>query len=370
MEDKLNIFRFVTLLYDPLNILPQNLGGVPIQVFRLTKSLSNYNVAQDIFTKSKVYIKIKNSTVINPPFPNLLSLFFFSIYILFKYKTKYNCIHIHADGGFVPLLFGKFVYRFFDFPIVYTFHCCRNTTYQTKGLEKLFKCLMNHLEKDCIQHASHCVFLSKNTINILKDKGIIINDNKITVISDSVATDKNICNTDINQKEIIYIGRISPEKGWDVFIECAEKLKNYDYQFVIYGTGPQKKKMLRQIKKKRLSNIHYCGTVSNEKIFSIMANANIIMVPSYYEELGSVVLEAGIMQKNVIASDVGGLSELLSNNKGYLVHAGCVNDFCNAIKYIIENNLSYGRNLYDYVVQEYDILNSVEKYYKIYKNLE
>lgn len=364
-----NIFQFVTLFYDPSNVTPQSLGGVPIQAFRLTKALSRLNTNQDVLTQSKVMVKIANTNIINPPLSNLLLLFLYGIYILSKNKTKYNCIHIHADGGFFPLLFGCFVYFLFKLPTVYTFHCCRNVTYQINRFKFIEKFLMNNLEKWCIQHASHCVFLSNKTVISLINKGIIADTKKVSVISDSIKFDRynEIYNIkEPSKKEIVYIGRISYEKGWNIIVNCAEKFKSDDFHFSIYGTGPQKKILLKQIKRKQLSNIDYYGEIPNEKVFSVMSDANIILIPSYFEELGSVALEAGLMQKNVVASDIGGLSELLSNNRGYLAKAGCVKDFCNAIKYITNNDVTYGKALFDYVSKNYNIEKSAREYLDIY----
>lgn len=370
--NKITLLRFVPALYYPSNLSQRNIGGVQIQTYRLIKAFSKCNVSQDVLTKNKGKIELKNVNVMHPANQNIISLFLFSVIYLFRNKKKYDCIHIHADGGPCPLLFGQVAHAFFDIPIVYTFHCCRNVTYKTKGLEILLKPFMNRLEKKSIQDATHCVFLSDKTADALKKQGVLRNEKCYSIISDciEVIERESLLKGSINKKEIAFIGRISKEKGWNVFIECARKLKEDDFKFHIYGTGPQSKKLMCSVKKNGLTNVYYHGVIPNDKIFEVISAVNIIMVPSYFEELGSVVLESGVMKKNVIASNTGGLAEILSNNRGYLVKVGDSDGFCNGIKHIVNNDIKYGEKLYEYISSNYSIDKVLRDYLSVYENLK
>ncbi len=366
------ILRIVPNIYDPESPLSYNMiGGVQIQVYRLVKALSSEEIMQDVLSFQKVNMKINNVKFLNSKHSSKIfkSLFCLikGVELLIKNKYKYNMIHIHADGGLFPLLFGEIAYILFNQSIVYTFHCCRNITYKGKGLEILIVPLMNFIERKCIQHSACSVFLSQDVVDKLIQKKII-NEGKYSVIGDTVVTDIKNCSTlkKVQSKEIVFIGRITEQKGWRIFLDCARSFKQESYSFKIYGSGPDVKKMKRAIKKYRLENLKYYGNVPNEKIFDVLINADIVMIPSLWEELGSIVLEAGILKKTVVASKVGALSEILADGRGYLAQTGNTDDFYSKLQRAIKDEEKRGEKLYDYVMKNYSVKKAVKKYMNIY----
>ena len=120
----------------------------------------------------------------------------------------------------------------------------------------------------------------------------------------------------------LYVGRLSPEKGVDVLIRAAARVKEVPVRIV--GTGPEEKRLRRLAKEVGAANVEFRGYRQGEKLQAEYAGARFMVVPSiWYEVFGLVALEANAMGKPVIASELGGLPEAVSNGEtGVLVSAG------------------------------------------------
>ena len=361
------VLRIATSLYNPNNVTDKSVGGTQIQVYRLTSALADH-ILQDVFTFEPTDFNHNNINAFCCKYA--MCKYYKSFYDLYRIikKTKYNCIHIHANGSLFPLIIGEFIRILFEIPIIYTFHCCRNATYIGNKIEVFIIPIINFIEKKCIRNARCNIFLSKSVVECLNDKGIIVNNTNYEIIGDAVIDVKNN-NSDFkfSNKNIFFIGRLSREKGWDIFVQIANMLQDKPYKFHMYGSGKDSKKLMKMISKYNLSNLYYHGNVSNSVIFEKLKLADIVVIPSYFEELGSIVLEAGIMKKTVIASATGALSEILSNKRGYVVNIGDVVGFCNAINKAVNNeNEEMGEKLHKYIKDNYLLVESKSKHINLY----
>jgi len=131
------------------------------------------------------------------------------------------------------------------------------------------------------------------------------------------ASDINIC----------YFGRISEEKGVDKFLLLAKELKNYpSYNFHLFGEISKKGdrflyyKKLQNIARKENLNIKFHDYISPSKIHLAYHFADVVVIPSKFEEpFGMVALEALASKKPIIASKKGGLKEFLNEKNSFLI---------------------------------------------------
>ena len=115
------------------------------------------------------------------------------------------------------------------------------------------------------------------------------------------------------------VGRLSPEKGQRYLIEFLARLNRDDIDLILVGDGPQRK-LLENISKKHLveKRVHFLGY--REDVREILQSLNVYAQFSDFEGMPLAVLEAIASLCPVIASDVGGVSELIPNNQyGWLV---------------------------------------------------
>lgn len=119
------------------------------------------------------------------------------------------------------------------------------------------------------------------------------------------ASDVIIDKLNINGKCIVTVGRISEEKGTDIAIEVANKLKNKGYSFtwIFVGKGTLWDEIVDKIKKYDLQDVCLLvGAKSNP--YSYMKMADIYIQPSKVESFGLTVGEAKILGKSIIASNL------------------------------------------------------------------
>lgn len=114
-----------------------------------------------------------------------------------------------------------------------------------------------------------------------------------------------------------FIGRLESIKGAHLFIEAANLLKKYNFNFLIAGDGHLEKE-LKELSKEN-KNIKFIGNVKNP--FNFIKKLDILVVPSIREPLGLVSIEAGLCKVAVIASNIDGIPEVITNkHSGILIN--------------------------------------------------
>lgn len=122
---------------------------------------------------------------------------------------------------------------------------------------------------------------------------------------------------------LLYVGRLSPEKGVDVLIRALTGCS--DVRLRVVGDGPEEQ-LLRELARQVKANVAFDGWASSAAVREHMAAAGLLCVPSvWYENCPGVVLEAMSAGLPVVASDIGGLAELLGDGRaGWLAPAADV----------------------------------------------
>lgn len=110
-----------------------------------------------------------------------------------------------------------------------------------------------------------------------------------------------------DQGYALYLGRLSPEKGIETLLSAHAEIADR-VPLVIAGTGP-----LEQTMRSRYPKAQYLGHLSGDALKETVRNAAMIVVPSeWYENCPMSVLEAMASGKPVVASNIGGIPELVT----------------------------------------------------------
>ena len=113
---------------------------------------------------------------------------------------------------------------------------------------------------------------------------------------------------------VVFAGRLEWEKGVHTLIEAAPALRRRlpGLSVVVVGQGSAEEGLRRQVLEKRLGRtVSFAGWVSEEDLRSLVAAANVAVVPSIYEPFGLVALEAAALRTPLVVSKTGGLAELV-----------------------------------------------------------
>jgi teichuronic acid biosynthesis glycosyltransferase TuaC len=121
---------------------------------------------------------------------------------------------------------------------------------------------------------------------------------------------------------IVYIGRMDPKKGLLELVEAAAALrsKHLNLHVFMVGDGPDRPLIENAIQAKDAgSYIHALPGCSFDEVADWMAAADVVTLPSYMEGCPNVILEALACGRPVVATNVGGIPEIMNDECGYLV---------------------------------------------------
>ncbi len=140
-------------------------------------------------------------------------------------------------------------------------------------------------------------------------------DNLIT-IKNGTADELKKYNKPAQPKTFCYVGRIVEYKGIKELIEAFKLVKDKDATLKIYGDSPELKSYKELAKDDK--RIVFCGYTKAP--LEAISDAAIFVLPSYYEGLSMSLLDACMLQKTLVATDVDGNPEIVVDDEtGLLV---------------------------------------------------
>ena len=153
--------------------------------------------------------------------------------------------------------------------------------------------------------ATALTVLSKSDFNyysFVKNKAIIYNP---SIFKPSFGGQK--------EKLIIFVGRLEPVKGCDIFLRALALLRLDDFKVLVLGAGSQKKSLQSLSEKLGLKNLEFLGSVSD--IQNYYKKAKIIVSSSRFEGLGNALIESAFFDCIRVATPTAGALELLEDGK-------------------------------------------------------
>jgi len=173
---------------------------------------------------------------------------------------------------------------------------------------------------------------------------------------------------------ILYLGLISRRKGIDVLIQAVAKLRSeLPYMKLhLVGGGHMSDFHLLAKKKGIQERVVFHGWISNSMVPRYYKSADICVFPSRHEPFGIVSLEAMASGIPIIASNVGGFREIISNGKnGILFKSEDADALSKAILFLYQDvslRKKISHNALKTVI-EYDWDNIAERYVSVYRCL-
>jgi glycosyltransferase involved in cell wall biosynthesis len=146
----------------------------------------------------------------------------------------------------------------------------------------------------------------------------------------------------IPSPRIVFLGNLIPVKGPDLAIRALGILieRGMIPSLTIIGQGGMKDDLHRLVANLNLDgHVYFLGPVVPERVADYLSAADVCVIPSRREPFGLVAMESMACGKPVIAADVGGLRENISDQEtGLLFRAGDANALADSIKTVLEDN--------------------------------
>jgi glycogen(starch) synthase len=231
-------------------------------------------------------------------------------------EEDFDVIHAH---DWLSFLAGVEAKKVSGKPLILHFHA---TEYDRSGGQGANPEVFD-LEVQAVQHADQVVAVSGLTKNILVEKYGVRPDN-IEVIHNGIEAPQqhSVPETLQNLKSqgvkiVLYLGRITIQKGPDYFIKAAKRvLELYDgkVMFVVAGSGDMHKQMVDQAAALGIGDkVLFTGFLRGDDTTAMFKAADLFVMPSVSEPFGLVPLEAALQETPAIISKQSGISEVMAD---------------------------------------------------------
>jgi glycosyltransferase involved in cell wall biosynthesis len=172
----------------------------------------------------------------------------------------------------------------------------------------------------------------------------------------------------IGMPKVLYLSRMATRKGVDVLLRAIPKvLSKTDAHFIFAGAGNKPKFSTPD------RNLTYLGHVSSDIPPLLYALSDIFVLPSFYENFPSCILEAMASQCAVVSTPVGGIPEMVDNGtNGMLVPTDDADALADSLIRLVEDKelrTSLGRRARESVVGKYNWHDAARKTAEYYEEV-
>lgn len=247
-----------------------------------------------------------------------------------------DVIHAHVYSAGVPAAMLGIRY---DIPLVLTEHSTAFPRGQLRGLELMkarftfkhavFSCpvsdyLRKHIEAYGIR-ARFCV------IPNVVDTALFSPPNR-----DAVEVSK--------KKRLLLVALLDPKKGIPYLLEALDSLRKRrdDFKLDVVGDGPNRAEYEGMVQSLGLQDfVSFHGLKTREEVAVAMKDCDIFILPSLVETFGVVLIEALACGKPIIASNIGGPNEIVTEDAGRLVPPGDSAALAQTIDFMLDHHRDF-----------------------------
>ena len=151
---------------------------------------------------------------------------------------------------------------------------------------------------------------------------------------------------------VVIPGRLHPTKGHVFFINALssyiDKYESTELGIIFLGGGPLEEKLSKLLTLQNIQNkVKITGFIDNNLLLSYLALADLVIIPSSSEGFGNVAIEALMQGSTILATKVGGLTEIISEEKknGFLFNYGNERELRNKFSKIYENRIYRNKSI-------------------------
>jgi glycosyltransferase involved in cell wall biosynthesis len=279
-------------------------------------------------------------------------------------------------SGYKPDLVGWRAARRVGVPVVSISHGWTSATWRVRGYEMLDKLALRWMD------AIVCV--SKAQADKVRAAGVP--GAKVAIIENAIGeeafvepqrdTRAEMCGW-FNQPPRWLIGaagRLSPEKGFHVYVEAAALVlqQRPEAGFILFGDGPLRGKLEKLVAERRMKR-HFILAGFRNDLCRLLPNLDINVISSFTEGLPVILLEAGAAGAPTVATSVGGIPEVIDEGQsGYLVSSGDSAALAKRVVDLLDNDtqrLAMGQAARERVRKDFSFVEGGRRYHELFQRL-
>ncbi|MEO0133012.1 MAG: glycosyltransferase [candidate division WOR-3 bacterium] len=232
-----------------------------------------------------------------------------------RLKRKVDIVHAHWTlSGFIVFLTQLFIYK----PYILTVH-------GSDMLVALNNRIIKFFTRYALKGACFVTAPSQMLGNVVKSLGL--ESDRVKIVSNGVVSNPpRILN---REPIILFVGSIIETKGVYVLLEAFSQIATdmVGVKLIYIGEGDDLIKLKELVKIKNLEEkVTFLGALSNEEVLDWMSRSKLLVLPSFYEGQGVVLLEAMSVGTPCVGSNTGGIPEIITNENGWLFEVGNINE--------------------------------------------
>lgn len=301
-----------------IHVVTQHNSGIPYE-----ETMDNIHIHRFRWLEPKTFRALVHFKGIMDTFRMItyvISLFFTLIQIIRKYEIQIIHAHSVVPTGFMASIVSKLMHK----PLFITAHGMDINNFENS---RIFNYFIASSLNSSFKSIAVSEDLAKKMELMVKDK------NKVFVLRNAVDTgrfnptrNKSIRNEfDIKDEDILilFVGYLDEFKGIFELVNAFKVInsENNNVKLMMVGTGPKLQDLLNILTKMSINcEVIFTGRVEPQKIHKYYQAADIFVLPSYTEGLPVSVLEAMACGLPVVATNVGGIPEIITDGlNGFLV---------------------------------------------------
>lgn len=316
--------------YDPI-------GGMQTHTGELTRCLDRLGVTQTVFTSRMAgpagATRYGESAVVERTgvrLPVLRQLWAPpALAAALRMPGPVDVVHAHAGEDLAVLPIARITAARHRCCLVITLHCSLRHTMRDRTVRGVvLRRFGGAIEHRALVAADAVIVLTPSAALRLREDGVP--PERVHVIPSGFSPDLFERESapsapdpfpDLPRPRVAYVGRLAAQKNVDVLLEAFERCPDAACLLVV-GDGPRRAALERRARTSR-REVRFTGFLDHARIPAVLRHVDVLVLPSAYEELGSVLVEAMATGLPIVASDVGGIPDLIRDgDNGLLASPG------------------------------------------------
>jgi len=326
--------------------LPTSLGGTQIATFNIAKTLARREHEVHVIAKNlsgdKSFEYVDGFFVHRPRFSKKFTysmgtyLFLYQILLIIK-SLKPDLVHAQSmrpNGWYVVL-----IKKILGIPCV---NYVRGS--DIYNASEIYKHIVgSFILRNCNRIISLCEDMKRVILKVYNREVCVIPNGICLDVFKEGKRDviRGLFGFSLEENIVLFVGRLEPIKGVEYLIRAAQQVttEKHKVKFLIIGEGTSRRKLEKLVNSLNLAeHVIFVGKISNSRVSEYMILSDILVLPSLSESFGIVNLEAMSCGLPIIATNVGGIPEIVENNiNGLLVNPKNANQIAEKILEMLEN---------------------------------
>ena len=257
-------------------------------------------------------------------------------------RGRVDLVHGHQGEDIATLALGLLASAVHRCPLVVTLHCSvRHTFAGGSPRARFLRLVGGAVERAAVRRAAAVVVLVPRTAELLREDGVP--EAKVHVLPSGFEPALFERPTEdqfpgVPRPRIGYVGRLAEQKRPDLLVQAFGDVRA-PASLVVVGDGPLRPQVEAAVRRSPArGRITLEGFVPHDEVPAVLRSFDLLVLPSVYEEMGSVLTEAMACGLPVVASDVGGIPDVVSDGEtGVLVPPGDVAALAKALDDVLED---------------------------------